>query len=135
MSQGVKVRVTKKEIGQLLKDKGLSSDGSAQAFHTQNVLRRMIKYMPYRGGALIKKTIVQTDINSTEIVTEAPQAQYLYHGKVMVGKAPKKVTDRPLNYTKTKNPFAGPYWDRALVAAEGAALAAELQRFIKKRGG
>jgi hypothetical protein len=42
---------------------------------------------------------------------------------------------KPLNYTKTKNPLAGGHWDRALVAAEGDALAADLERYIGKRSG
>ena len=52
------------------------------------------------------------------LVQNAGNGKYLYYGKAMEGKAPKRVTDRPLEYTKTKNPRAGPFWDRALCAAE-----------------
>ena len=45
----------------------------------------------------------------------------------------KVLTSRDLEYTKTKNPAAGPHWDRALSAAEGAALAADLQRYMNRR--
>ena len=120
---------------QIMRDKGLTSNGSVQAFHTQNVLRRLIKYMPYRSGMLIKQAIVQTNINSPYIKVQAPQAKYLYYGHVMVGKAPKSVTDIPLNYTKTKNPKAGPFWDKALKSAEGTVITRELQNYINRRGG
>ena len=66
-------------------------------------------------------------------MTDTPYARYLFYGYAMEGKAPKRVTDRPLKYTKTKNPNAGPRWDKALSAAEGAALAADLERYIKRR--
>lgn len=72
-------------------------------------------------------TVAQTDPRVPEIVTEEPQAVYLYNSVSRSGK--------PLNYTKTKNPLAGGHWDRALVAAEGDALAADLERYIGKRSG
>lgn len=112
---------------EILQEVGLDEQGDAQMFHTKNVLRRVQKYMPYRTGATIKLTVAQTDPRVPEIVTEEPQAVYLYNGVSRSGK--------PLNYTKTKNPLAGGHWDRALVAAEGDALAADLERYIGKRSG
>lgn len=122
-------------VSRILKTKGLTSDGSVQAFHTQNVLRRIVKYMPYRTGSTIKLTIAQTDINKPYIVTDVPYAKYLYYGKVMEGSAPRTVTNRNLQYTLTKNPQAGPFWDRALVAAEMPALQRELQAYIDRKAG
>lgn len=113
---------------------GLDKDGRAQKFHTQNVLRRIQKYMPYRTGATIRLTIAQTNISSPEIVTDTPYAKYLYYGKAMAGRAPKAVTDRNLSYTKTKNPLAGPFWDRTLSTAEGAVMARELEDYIRRGG-
>ena len=101
---------------EILQEVGLDEQGDAQMFHTKNVLRRIQKYMPYRTGATIKLTVAQTDPSVPEIVTEEPQAVYLYNGVSRSGK--------PLNYTRTKNSLAGGHWDRALVAAEGDALAA-----------
>lgn len=129
----VKYKLIMNPVSRIIRDKGLDSDGDAQAFHTQNVLRRIQKYMPYRTGATIKLTIAQTDIHKPEIVTNTPYAKYLFYGKVMVGKAPKTVTDKPLAYTKTKNPQAGPRWDLRLFAAEGKAIVADLQRYLKRR--
>lgn len=130
---GVEMVLTMKELNQLVKDRGLDEAGSAQQFHTQNVLRRIKKYMPHLTGATYKMTILQTNIRKPQIVTDVPYGKYLFYGKAMVGKAPKTVTDKPLEYTKTKNPLAGPRWDRALSAAEGKAMAADLQRYIKRR--
>lgn len=130
----MKAKLKMNPVSQIIRDHGLNKSGDVQKFHTQNVSRRIQKYMPYRTGATIKLMIAQTDINKPEIVTDTPYAKYLFYGYAMEGKAPKRVTDRPLNYTKTKNPQAGPRWDRALVAAEGNALAADLRRYIKRKG-
>lgn len=134
LPDGIKAYLRMNPIGQILRDKGLTASGSAQAFHTNNVLRRIIKYMPYRTGATIKVTIAQTNINKPQIITDVPYGKYLFYGKAMEGRAPRKVTSKDLNYTKTKNPQAGPFWDRALSAAEGPAMAADLRRFLKRRG-
>ena len=130
----MKAKLKMNPVSQIIRDHGLNKSGDVQKFHTQNVSRRIQKYMPYRTGSTIKLMIAQTDINKPEIVTDTPYAKYLFYGYAMEGKAPKRVTDRPLNYTKTKNPQAGPRWDRALVAAEVNALAADLQRYIKRKG-
>lgn len=129
------VQLKMKPTSQIEKRLGLDPGGDVQRFHTQNVLRRITKYMPYRTGATIKLTVAQTDINKPYIVTDAPYAKYLYYGKAMEGSPPKTVTNRDLVYTKTKNPQAGPFWDRALVAAEKSVLQRELQAYIRKRKG
>ena len=150
---GVAVELSMKELNGLLKDKGLDKAGDVQQFHTQNVLRRIKKYMPFRTGATYKITAIQTDIRKPEIVTDVPYGKYLFYGRVMVdaktGKGPVlipgvgfrhrkgavlKPTDKPLDYTKTKNPQAGPFWDRTLSAAEGKAMAADLQRYLNRKG-
>jgi hypothetical protein len=135
MPNGTKAYLQLNPIGQILKDKGLDTDGSVQAFHTNNVMRRIVKYMPYRTGATIKIMIVQTNIRKPYLILDVPYGKYLYYGNKMVGPAPKKVTNTPLNYTTTKNQQAGPFWDRRLSAAEGAVIARELQNYINRRSG
>lgn len=130
-----KITVDMKPVNQILKAKGLTAGGDVQRFHTQNVLHRIQKYMPYRTGALIKNTIANSPIEEPFIVVPGPTARYLYYGKAMEGAPPKTVTDRDLVYTKTKNPFAGPFWDRALKAAELPAMQADLQRYVNRKAG
>ena len=151
MPNGTTAELTMKEANQIIREKGLAPAGDVQAFHTQNVLRRIKKYMPFLSGALYKITQIQTDIRRPEIVTDAPQAKYLFHGKKMVdpkinasgfltpegwrsrGGCVKVLTGEPLQYTKTKNPLAGPRWDRAVSVAEGKAMAEDLQRYLARR--
>lgn len=124
----MKVKVEINPAPRVIKRLGLSKDGDVQRFFTSEVLRRIQKYMPYRTGETIKLTIAQTDISKPEIVTDEPQAGYLFNGVSKSGK--------PLNYTKTKNPNAGPHWDKALAAAERDAISASVRNYIKvKKGG
>lgn len=127
-----RVAVELRPVREIIRQKGLAPGGAVQRQHTANVLRRIIRYLPYRSGATIKQTITQTDISRPEIVTRSPYAKYIYYGKVMVGRAPKQRTDRPLRY-RDKNPLAGPRWDRRLVSAEGKLLARELQDYLDRR--
>lgn len=130
----MKVKLKINPTEQIVRDKGLAVGGDVQKFWTQNVLRRIQRYMPYRTGATIKIMIAQTDISKPEILLDVPYGKYLFYGKVMVGKAPKSVTNRDLNYTKTKNPKAGKRWDLALKAAEMPVMRRELQNYIDRKG-
>lgn len=147
---GTKVTLEMKSVDQLVEDKGLDRAGDAQQFHTKNVLGRIKRYMPYVSGVTYKATVLQTDIRKPEIVTDTPYAHYLFIGEVYGPNIPirengiitgwwsppvKHPTGRKLEYDKTKNPQAGPRWDKALVAAEGDALRADLQRYIDRRSG
>lgn len=150
----MKVKVVLPKASKIVRDKGLEADGAVQMFHTQNVLRRVKRYMPFVSGATYKITVLQTDIKKPFIVTDVPYGQYLYRGKVMVnsktGKGHANIpgvgyryrkgtilmpTGRDLKYNQTKNPMAGPFWDRTLVACEGLALVTDLQKFINRRSG
>ena len=148
----IRVKLKINSIPQTIRRLGLDASGDVQRFHTNNVLRRIKKYMPYISGSLYKMTVAQTDISKPLIVTKAPQAGYLFIGKKMVnaktGKGPALIpgvgfrykrgtilmpTNIPLNYTKTKNPHAGPRWDRTLVAREGKAMVADVQKYVDRR--
>ncbi len=138
-------------VNQIIKDKGLDPAGDVQRFHTANVLRRIKRYMPFLSGMTYKVTVAQTDISRPYIITDTPYAKYLFYGKVMIDPkinaagfmtpegwrsrkgSVKVLTSRDLQYNRTKNPNAGPRWDRALSAAEGKAMAADLQRYLNRR--
>lgn len=144
----VKVNYSQKSIADVLAQVGLNDDGSLQVFHTNNVLKRMVKYMPAQSGALMKLTVAQTDITKPYIVTDAPQARYLFYGMLMVDPETKKgafynssygfwsrpgvakeLTDTPLNFDKSINAKAGPRWDLAVTANEMPIMIEELQSY------
>lgn len=117
---------------EIMRRHGLTANGDVQRFHTMNVNRRIGKYMPHLSGAM--ETKLKRISSNTEIIIFGPYAQYQFRGMAMKGKAPRELSGKPLNYTKSFNPKAGPYWDRALVATEGPAMEADLQDYIDRRG-
>lgn len=147
------IKVDLKPVKVVMKRLGVTAGGDVQRVHTANVRRRIQKYMPFRTGAMIKLMITQSPVDEPFIRVNQPYARMLYHGKVMVdpktGAAgfltpngwrsrkgvPKVPSNRDIDYSTTKNPQAGPYWDRRLMAAEGAQMQAELQDYVKMRGG
>ena len=144
-----KAQIDLPSADKLLHSVGLDERGAVQVFHTQNVLRRMLKYIPKRSSAMRKRTIIGA--TPTDIETAGPEVQYQYHGKVMEDPkinaagffsekmdswfspkgGTKVLTDRDLTYT---TPGTGPYWDRAVTAAEGDAMVAELQKYVDYLG-
>ena len=148
-----KITVDMKPVEKILHDKGLDVTGDVQQHHTQNVLHRIVRYMPYRTGATIKMTEVQSPISEPAINTFANYARYLHEGKVMVnaatGKGPAyipnvgfrypkgaqlRATDRPLDYTTSKNEKAGPKWGERLMEAEADEMLDDLKKYVKERG-
>lgn len=121
----MRVQIELPDASRITRRMGLDRNGQTQRFVTSEVLRRITRYMPYRSGQTIRLTVAQTDINVPEIITDTPYARKLYNGVDDDGK--------PLNYTITKNPLAGPNWDKRLAQAEGGAIADAVQRFIRRR--
>lgn len=148
-----RIKVNMKPVSSVMKGLGVTARGDVQKFHTANVRRRIQKYMPYRSGATIKLMIVQSPADEPFIHVDVPYARMLYNGKVMVDPktgvagfltkngwrsrkdVSKVVSDRDIQYDKSKNPQAGPFWDRRLIAAEGAAMQKDLQDYVNRRAG
>ena len=144
-----KIKVNMKPVNTILTKLGVTPDGDVQAHLTADINRRITRYMPFRSGALATK--LKFIKSHTEIEVVGPYARAMYHGKVMVdpktGAAgfltsngwrsrkgvPKVMSSRDYDYDKTKNPQAGPFWDKRLIAAEGAQIATDLQKYIERR--
>lgn len=82
----------------------------AQVYVDSEVLRYSEPYLPFRSGILKKSGILSTVVGSGEVEWATPYARYLYYGKVMIGQAPKQVTNRNLTFDQSKNPLAGAFW-------------------------
>lgn len=126
------VSINIKPTAQIIAEHGLAPNGRVQKFHTQNVIRRIQKFMPFRSGATVKIMIAQSPTSEPFVHINTPYARYLYYGKAMEGPPPKTVTNRDLHYTTTHNPQAGPFWDRRLLAAEKETMRQELQDYVNR---
>lgn len=102
------MKFTIRPTGELLKNRGLARGGTAQKFIDSEVLRLSAPYVPFQTGALNRSGITGTDIGSGEVVYNTPYARYLYYGKLMVGPAPKRLTEIPLSYNGA--PKRGAMW-------------------------
>jgi len=80
----------------------------AQMFVDSEVLRLSDPYIPMQTGMLKKSGILGTVIGSGEVVWNAPHARYHYYGKLMVGRAPKILTNIDLKYHGA--PMRGAFW-------------------------
>lgn len=146
-----KIRVDMKPIATILTRLGVNKTGDVQMQLTRIINKRITRYMPFRSGALATK--LKYIKSPTEIEVIAPYARYQYYGKVMVnsktGKGPAlipgvgfryrkgttlKVTNRDLEYDTTKNPRAGPFWDKRMMAAEKGAIVSDIQAYVRRKG-
>ncbi len=75
----------------------------AQRYVDNEVLRRCDPLTPRRKGDLIRSGVRATSIGSGLVQYNSPYARYQYYGKVMIGKAPKTVTNIPLTYSGAPN--------------------------------
>lgn len=147
MPDGTTAELTMKDANQIIKDKGLAPDGDVQKQFTNIVNRRITRYMP-AGPQAVLSTKSKRIKSPTEIEVVAPYAHYQYKGEVWGPNIPriengvvvgywsppiKHPTGRKLKYSKAYNKLAGPLWDKRLMAEEGDAIVADLQRYMDRR--
>lgn len=75
----------------------------AQRYVDNEVLRRCDPLTPRQRGDLIRSGVRATSVGSGLVQYNSPYARYQYYGKVMIGKAPKTLTNIPLTYTEAPN--------------------------------
>ena len=72
--------------------------GIVQKFIDSEVLRLSKPMVPLQSSMLIKSGTLGTDVGSGKVEYNAPYARYQYYGKLMVGRAPKRLTTTDLTY-------------------------------------
>ena len=102
------------------KEHGLNDMGRVQKYIDSECIRLMSPYVPFVSGSLEKTLTMGTKLGSGLIKQIAPQARYLYYGKLMVSSVTgsawarhgekKVLTDKDLEYSKAAHPLAGPFW-------------------------
>lgn len=147
-----RVKVNMKPVNRIVTRLGLNKTGDVQMQATRIINQRITKYMPFRTGVLATK--LKFIKSPTEIEVMGPYARYQYYGEVMVDPetraagfqdkdgqwksrrgVPKVRSGRPIQYTKTKHPLAGPKWDQRMMAAEGAQITKEIQAYVDRKAG
>lgn len=118
----MKLEFEMKSAEELIKSRGLGEGGRVQQFVDKECIKHMRKYTPMINGKLAQAAEIGTKIGSGTIIQAAPQARYLYYGKLMVSSetgsafarhGESKVLANPekdLKYTKKSNKDAGKLW-------------------------
>lgn len=142
----MKIKVKMKPAAQIVKRLGLDEKGDVQNHFTKIVSHRMTRYMPFRTGALSTK--LKRIKSPTEIEVQGPYAHYQYEGEIWGPNIPKKEngvidgywspkikypTGRKLDQSKGKNDRSGSHWEKRVMAEEGKAIVADLQRYIDSK--
>ncbi len=89
----------------------------AQMFVDTEVLRLSSPYLPFQQGILEKSGVLGTKVGSGEVIWNVPYARYLYYGKVMVGRAPKLLTNTNLKFHGA--PKRGAFWFERMKSENG----------------
>ena len=126
MTSGMTVVTNLDSIGTMLKKRGLEPSGRVQKLLTNEVARHMDKYVPMQQGVLKNTRIIEDD----SITFIQPYARYHYYGKLMVGRAPKELTDKDMTYHGA--PTRGPFWDKRMWQDKGGVI---LDKIARAAGG
>lgn len=85
----------------------------AQIWLDSEILKDTAPFVPMETGALMRSGRLGTKLGSGIIRYDAPYARYLYYGKAMAGRAPKRVTDKDLVFSQAVHPQAQAFWYQA----------------------
>ena len=124
-------------IDAMLENIGIDQQNSLLSYAADTAYRYMDKYVPKSNGHYDSKTSmfipggmlrevaeIYPDGKSYVIEYKQPYARYQYYGQRADG------SYKVHNYT---TPGTGPYWDKAMLTAEGEDYYDELQRYVDKR--
>lgn len=96
MDNGFKIKM--EPIAEILSRRGLDEKGRVQKYVDSEALRLSSPYMPFQSGMLDRSGVLGTELGSGEVRYNAPYSRYEYYGKVMVGRAPKRLTSKDITY-------------------------------------
>lgn len=96
--QGMHLNIQMDDTEVIIARRHLQKGGEVQKYIDSEVLRLSEPYIPKLSGVLSNSGTSNTVIGNGEVVYRTPYARYQYYGKVMVGPAPKTVTNKDLKY-------------------------------------
>ncbi len=118
------IKIDTAEFERIIAKKGLEPGGKVQQTLTSEIYRLAEPYTPMRDKTLIDTAKVGKD----HITYIQPYSRYLYYGKVMVGRAPKKVTSKDLKFSGGKR---GAFWIKRMWEEKKE----EIQKTVAKEAG
>lgn len=101
---------------------GVDNRGAIQDFVTNEIMKRIVPYIPKLSGEL--RASLQKD-SSILLSVKSSYARVQFFGVTKSG--------RPFNYSPLGGAKAGSHWDRRLVADEGKQIVAAANKFVRSR--
>lgn len=145
----VKADIEIDRIYNILKKRGLETNGAIQSLLTNEILRLADPYTPFDNGILKKNVMIGR--NNDCIIYSSPYARYMWYGKLMVDpvtgkgaffkegygfwshpKTPKVLSDINLKYQGA--PMRGPFWVNRMWADKGEEIIEEIQKIVDRGG-
>ena len=118
---GLVMSVDLPSIGKTRQKLGVGKNGHVQKYVTDIVFKRLKPYMPKLSGELRSSAKVAS---STKITVSSIYARVQFFGVTKSG--------RPFNYGILGGAKVGSHWDRRLVADEGKAIVADVNRYVRR---
>ena len=109
-------RLELQSLQQIMSRRGLEAKGRVQQFIDSEVLRLNDPLIPLDTGKLKQSGVTGTTVGSGKVVYNAPYSRYQYYGKLMVGRAPKTLTNIDLQY-HSGDPNRGAFWFERMKSA------------------
>lgn len=113
----------------IMRNRGLGENGKVAKFMASEVKRLSDPYVPMSAGAgAHMKNRAQIDGGGKRLIYPGPYAHYLYVGISMEGRAPKRLTGRPLHFHGA--PMRGKQWDKRMMADHSGELEKSIEEYI-----
>jgi len=100
---------TQKTINRIL-------DKEFMSYFSNEVARRMDKYVPMQEGMLAQNTVIKPE----SITFLSPYSHYQYQGK-------------NFNYSREMHPLATSHWDEVMIKIEGKDLSRDLSKYLEDK--
>lgn len=110
----------------VLKNHGLDENGVIQKQFTNEVHKLSDPYVPYQNGVLKNNSHIGNDY----IIYDSAHARYHWYGKLMVGSAPKELTNIDMSYNGS--PTRGPKWVERMWANSSDEIISNLQNMVDR---
>ena len=131
MAEIVKIQLD--DTQKILLRRNMGSNGKARLFFAKKVKQMADPYVPFSDGPMKSAAFIQQQGQSVQIVYPVIYSRLHWHGKVMVGRAPKRVTNKDMKYRNGKR--RGPHWTIRMWADRGNEIVEAVARFTGGRKG
>ncbi|MEG1106604.1 MAG: minor capsid protein [Eubacterium sp.] len=124
------VQILMDPTDRILLRRKLNEGGAANLYFAQMLKRLADPYVPFDTGILKNTAYIMQNKQGAFIVYPQIYSRYHWHGKVMVGRAPKQVTNINLKHRNGRR--RGPFWTQRMWADRGNEI---VKRVAKYTGG